>query len=102
MVKSGHLQNVAYEKGPKALSRCDVWPKSRAHLLGDNYDYELVTVMIKCQFLISEALLHFHYPTLYEDERVLFCDTGDHLVVYIATPLEPGKQSKIDGPKSPV
>jgi hypothetical protein len=102
MVGRGHMQNVAFDKGPKALAHCDIWPKHRAHLLGDGYDYQFVTVMIKCHFTVCESLLKFHYPTLYEDDRVLFCDTGDHLVVYIATPLEPGRESKIDGPKSPV
>lgn len=94
MERKRYMQNVDFEKGPKALAHCDVWPKHRAHLLGDDYDYELVTVIIQCKFTISEALLHFHYPTLYEDERVLFCDTGDHLVVYLAVPIDNAAEVK--------
>lgn len=83
-----YMSNVAFDKGPKELERCDVWPKERAHLLEDGYDYQLVTVMIKSGMTVSEALLRFHYPTLYNDPRVLFCDTGTHLCVYIAIPID--------------
>jgi hypothetical protein len=52
------------------------------------YIYEQVAAMIKGQMVVSEALLHFHYPTLFNDPQVLFCDTGDHIVIYIARPVD--------------
>jgi hypothetical protein len=78
------MVNVVLDKGPRELAECDVWPKSRAHLLGEGYNYELVSAVVKSNMVVSEALLRFHYPTLYEDPRVLFCDTGNHIVIYIA------------------
>ena len=82
------MSNVDYTRSPKELERCDVWPKERAHLLEEGYDYEFVTAIIKASITVSEALLRFHYPTLYNDPRVLFCDTGTHICVYIAIPID--------------
>jgi hypothetical protein len=86
------MSNVDLTHGPRDLERCDVWPKDRAHLLEPCYDYEHVTTLIKGSFNISECLLRFHYPSLYDNEMVLFCDTGDHLVVYIAVKIDEAKE----------
>ena len=84
----GYLQNIGLGLGPRDLEQCDVWPKERAHLLGDGYNYRLVTVLLKNGWTCSDALLHFHYPSLYENPLVLFCDIGEHVVIYIAEPID--------------
>lgn len=44
--------------------------------------------MLKCSMLVSEAILKLHYPTLFANPMVLFCDTGEHIVVYLAKEID--------------
>jgi hypothetical protein len=88
-MEGGRLDNAGVIGTPTELPCEDVWPRARAHLLDTAcYVHEQVAAMIKGQMCISEALLHFHYPTLFNDPMVLFCDTGDHIVIYIARPVD--------------
>lgn len=84
MMVGTRMINAGVNKGPRDLLADQVWPKERSYLLDVKYDYSVVAVMVKSGMTCSDALLHFHYPSLYDNPMVLFCDTGDHIVVYLA------------------
>lgn len=82
------MGHTGYDRGPRDLPDCDVWPRERSYLLDAQYEYECITVMLKCSMLVSEAILKLHYPTLFANPMVLFCDTGEHIVVYLAKEID--------------